>query len=184
MKFHADRKMEILRILLSEISLSFRRLLSYVGVDSFDADSMCVCVCFLVRSIVQAAVEHTAVEHTTSGVIGGGAPSSCADRWAAGGLSWPHQADVEAPKHTVTGSGNREGVSAKRVFLQRKIKGQLLKCKIVSALFTLFGASPHVFTLFQSFSEFYLQDFFLELRGFTTVLVQRDEKQIKENKRE
>ena len=31
----------------------------------------------------------------------------------------------------------------------------------------------HFFTLFQSFSEFLLQGFFLELRGFTAVLVQR-----------
>ena len=45
----------------------------------------------------------------------------------------------------------------------------------------------HFFALFQSesFSDFFLQDSFLELelRGFTTVLVQRDEKIIKENKK-
>ena len=40
-----------------------------------------------------------------------------------------------------------------------------------------------MFTLFQSFSEFVLQDLFLELRCFTTVLVQRDEQRIKENKK-
>ena len=40
--------------------------------------------------------------------------------------------------------------------------------------FTLFGTFP------QSFSEFFLQEFFLELRGFTTVFVQRDEKRRKE----
>ena len=51
---------------------------------------------------------------------------------------------------------------------QRKTKGQQLKGKIVSALF---GTFPHTFTLFQSFSEFFLQDIFLELRGFPTVLV-------------
>ena len=37
---------------------------------------------------------------------------------------------------------------------------------------------------FPEFSEFHLQDFFLELRGFPTVFVQRDEKRIKENKEE
>ena len=67
---------------------------------------------------------------------------------------------------------------------QRKTKGQQLKGKIVSALFSHFLALFHtVFTLFQSFSEFFLEDFFLELRGFTTVLVQRDEKRIKDNKK-
>ena len=39
----------------------------------------------------------------------------------------------------------------------------------------------HTFSHFQSFSELIIQDF-LELRGFTTVLVQRDEKKIKEKK--
>ena len=48
---------------------------------------------------------------------------------------------------------------------------------------TLFGAFPHFFTLFQSFAEFFLQDFLLEVKGFTTVLAQRDEKRIKENKK-
>ena len=70
---------------------------------------------------------------------------------------------------------------------QRKTKEQQLKGKIVSALFTLFGTFWHfstVFTLFQSFSEFFLQDFFWKLRGFTTILVQRDEKRIKEDKKE
>ena len=66
---------------------------------------------------------------------------------------------------------------------QRKTKGQQLKGKIVSALFHTFWHFPHIFILFQSFSEFFLQDFFLELRGFTTALVQRDkngeEKRIK-----
>ena len=57
---------------------------------------------------------------------------------------------------------------------QRKTKGQQLKGKIVSRhFFTLFGTFPHIFTPFQSFSEFFLQDFFLELRGFTAVLAQR-----------
>ena len=51
-------------------------------------------------------------------------------------------------------------------------------------IFALFGAFPHIFSHFiQSFSELFLQDFFLELRGFTTVLVQRDEKRIKDNKK-
>ena len=61
---------------------------------------------------------------------------------------------------------------------QRKTKGQLLKGKIVPALFHTFWHFPHIFTLFQSFSELYLQDFLLDLRGFTTVLV------FKETKRE
>ena len=66
-------------------------------------------------------------------------------------------------------------------FLQRLTKGQQPKGKIVSALFHTFW---HVSTHFHhTFSEFFLQDFFLELRDFTTVLVQRDEKRIKENKK-
>ena len=47
----------------------------------------------------------------------------------------------------------------------------------------VFGTFPHVVTHFQCFSASFLQDFFLELRGFTTVLVQRDEKRPKENKK-
>ena len=54
------------------------------------------------------------------------------------------------------------------VSYQRKTKGQQLKGKIVSALF-------HTFRHFSTFS-------LLELRGFTTVLSQRDEKRIKEEK--
>ena len=61
-------------------------------------------------------------------------------------------------------------------FLQRKTKGQQLKGKIVSALFShslaLFVTISHAFS---EFSEPFLQDFFLELRGLTTVLGQRDE---------
>ena len=57
--------------------------------------------------------------------------------------------------------------------IQRKTKGQQLKGKIVLALFHTFWHFSTLFTLFQSFSEFFLQDFFLELRGFTAVLVQR-----------
>ena len=45
------------------------------------------------------------------------------------------------------------------------------------------GTFPHIFKLLSSFSEFFLQDFFLELRGLTTVLAQRDEKITKENKK-
>ena len=67
-----------------------------------------------------------------------------------------------------------------RCLNQRKTKGQQLKGKIVSALFHTFW---HFSTLFQSFSEFFLQDFFLELRDFTAVLVQREEKRIKDNKK-
>ena len=63
---------------------------------------------------------------------------------------------------------------------QRKTKGQQLKVKIVSALFHPFW---HFSTHFHTFSEFFLQDDFLELRGFTTVLLQRDEKIIKKNKK-
>ena len=64
---------------------------------------------------------------------------------------------------------------------QRKSKGQQLKGKIVSALFhTFWHFSTHYH---QSFSEFFLQDFFLELRVLTTVFVQRDEKRIKDNKK-
>ena len=59
-----------------------------------------------------------------------------------------------------------------------KTKGQL-KDKGVSALFHTFW---HFSTHFHTFSEFFLQSLFLELRGFTTVLVKRDEKRIKENK--
>ena len=60
-----------------------------------------------------------------------------------------------------------------------KTKGNKLKGKIVRHFFTLFGTLPHIFTLFESF----LQDFFLESRGFTTVLAQRDENIIKDNKK-
>ena len=66
----------------------------------------------------------------------------------------------------------------------KKTKGQQPKGKIVSALVRTFWHFPHIFTVFESFSEFFLQDFFLELRGLTTVLVQRDEKRPKENKKE
>ena len=51
----------------------------------------------------------------------------------------------------------------------RKTKGQQLKGKIVSALFTLCDTFTHIFTLFLEFSRIFLQDFFLELWGFTTV---------------
>ena len=51
-------------------------------------------------------------------------------------------------------------------FGERKAKGQQLKGKIVSALLpTLFATFPHILTLSQSFSELFLQVFFLELRG-------------------
>ena len=66
---------------------------------------------------------------------------------------------------------------------QRKTKGQQPKGKIIPALFHTFSHfSTHLHT-FQSFSEFFLQDFFLELSSFTTVLGQRDEKRRKENKK-
>ena len=63
-------------------------------------------------------------------------------------------------------------------------RGQQLKGKILLALFHTFWQFSTHFHNFQSFSEFFLQDFFLELRRFTTVLVQGDEKIIKENQRE
>ena len=66
---------------------------------------------------------------------------------------------------------------------QRKTKGQKLKGKVVLALFHTFWHFPHFSHFFRSFSEFFLQDVFLELRGFTTVLAQRDEKIIKKIKK-
>ena len=79
-------------------------------------------------------------------------------------------------------------------FLQRKTKGQQLKGKIVRHFFShfwpnlsaLFHTFWHFSTRFHTFSEFclqVLQEFFLEVRGFTTVLAQRDEKRPKENKK-
>ena len=65
------------------------------------------------------------------------------------------------------------------VFNERKTKGQHLKGKIVSALFHTFWHFPH----FPHFSRIFPPGFFLELRGFTTVLVQREEKRIKENEK-
>ena len=50
--------------------------------------------------------------------------------------------------------------------IQRKNKGQQLKGKIASALFHTFGTFPHIFTLPQSFSEFFLQGLFLRIKGF------------------
>ena len=68
---------------------------------------------------------------------------------------------------------------ASRAGIQRKAKGQQPKGKIVSALFftlfALFHSLSHCFRVFQNFSP----GLFLELRGFTTVLVQRDKKRIK-----
>ena len=84
----------------------------------------------------------------------------------------------------LTGFWKRELSEFLAASYQRKTKGQQLKGKIVSALFhTFWHFSTHFHTFFQSFSEFFLQDFFLELRSFTTVSVQRDEKRIKENKK-
>ena len=54
------------------------------------------------------------------------------------------------------------------------------RAKSSRRFFTLFGTFPHFITLFRVF----LQDLFLELRGFTTVLVQRDVKRIKDDKKE
>ena len=68
-------------------------------------------------------------------------------------------------------------------YFQRKTKGQQLKGKIVSALHTVWHFSTHFLTLFQSFSEFFLQGFFLELKGFSTVFVQRDEKRKKQKRK-
>ena len=66
---------------------------------------------------------------------------------------------------------------------QKNTKGQQLKGKIVSALFHTFRHFSTNFHIFDRFSKFFLQDFILELRGFITVVVQRDEKIIKENKK-
>ena len=60
---------------------------------------------------------------------------------------------------------------------QRKVEGQQLKGKIVSALFHTFW---HFSTLFAFFRAF-LQDF-LRIKGFYYCLVQRDEKRIKRKK--
>ena len=68
--------------------------------------------------------------------------------------------------------------------IKEKLKGNNLRTKSSRHFFEIFGTFPHIFTLFQSLSEFFPPGLFsLELRGFTTVLVQRDEKRIKENKK-
>ena len=54
------------------------------------------------------------------------------------------------------------------VRMSKKTKGQQLKGRIVSALFHTFGTCPHIFTL----SRIFPPGLLLELRGFTTVLVQ------------
>ena len=83
----------------------------------------------------------------------------------------------------------RNKLPARPKLFQRKAKGQQLKDKIVSALFHIFwylSALFHTFSkffFFFFFSKFFLKDFFSEIRGFTTVLVRRDEKRIKENKK-
>ena len=60
----------------------------------------------------------------------------------------------------------------------------LIKGKIVSALFRTLALCRTFSHSFQSFSEFFLQDFFLELSFFFfTVLVRRDEKRITEKKK-
>ena len=60
---------------------------------------------------------------------------------------------------------------------QRKTKGQQLKGKIVSALFhTFWQFSTHFHTFSGFISEFFLHDFFLELRGFIAVLVKKNKK--------
>ena len=62
-------------------------------------------------------------------------------------------------------------------FIRRKLKRATTKGQNRCTLF-------HTFRHFSTpFSRFFLQDFFLELRGFTSVLVQRDEKRIKDNKK-
>ena len=77
-----------------------------------------------------------------------------------------------------------QGFSLLAEHTQRKTKGRQLGGKIVSALFHPFWHfSTHFHTFFQSFSEFFLRDFFVELRGFTTVLAQRHKKGIKESKK-
>ena len=61
--------------------------------------------------------------------------------------------------------------------LKEKLKGNNQRPKLSGHFFTLYGTSPH---FHQFFSEFFLQDFFVELSSFTTVLVQRDEKRPKD----
>ena len=50
----------------------------------------------------------------------------------------------------------------KGAYFREKLKGNK---KSSQHCFTLFGNFPRIFTLFQSFSEFFLHDFCLELRG-------------------
>ena len=70
------------------------------------------------------------------------------------------------------------------LFFKEELKGNNSRAKSSRHFFTLFGTfSTYFHTFFQSLSEFFLQDFFLDLRGFATVLVQRDEKRPKENKK-
>ena len=67
--------------------------------------------------------------------------------------------------------------------IKEKLKGNNYRAKSSRHFFALFGTFHTFSTLFHTFSEFFPQGFLLELRGFATVLVQRDEKRIKENKK-
>ena len=62
-------------------------------------------------------------------------------------------------------------------------KNQRATTKGQNGLGTFSHFFGHFSTHFQSFSEFFLQDIFLELRSFTTVVFQRDEKRPKEEKK-
>ena len=75
-----------------------------------------------------------------------------------------------APRLESRGVQFRDEAESNLCSSQRKTRGQQLKGKISSALFRTFWQFS---TLFQSFSELFLQDFLLELRGSTAVLVQR-----------
>ena len=68
-------------------------------------------------------------------------------------------------------------------FVSKETKGQQPNGKIVSALLHTFEHfSAHFHTFFRVFQSLFSRTF-LELRGFTTVLFQRDEKILKENKK-
>ena len=67
---------------------------------------------------------------------------------------------------------------------KEKLKGDNQRAKSSWHFFRFFGTFRHIFTLFQSFSESFLQDFFLELKGFYyCFIVRRDDKRPKENKK-
>ena len=68
---------------------------------------------------------------------------------------------------------------------QRKTKGQQLKGKSVSApfFFVFFRTFWHFSTLFRTFPKIFLQDFFLDLKGFCCCFSSKRRKDNKENKK-